>query len=536
MTGQPNNLGRQTTSHPQPTKSHSQPSFQNQQRAAQAPNQLRHASYPPQHYNRQLIPQTPIRMYAINTQMPTMYYYPSNMYSQQAQANPQLTSPRDLSMSPTSMFASHSQPATLSSDASSVRLDASGLCISPEADLYAASAEYITGYKSGSAMAMPVSSPLSASLSDLAGVPDQQAMRAATLSWISNSQTSPDAVSTSFQMPGSLSVTSSTPVTTPSDFIPMSAATGPSSIDDGSAPQSPYNVVKQHAAAQEFSEFQYEPTWVHAQHPFEANQQLTFDPNAVMTSVDLPRRQSDSVLPLDAQQVEWFPQAQQLPQQQQLLPATSTSEHSFCSSASHAHPHDDDDISHLSEESYESSSSPVAFVPFMGSPAYGHFDFQPVDIPLSSSAASSSSTGATGSLDEAQAKQQQMLKKYQCQICGKYFRRDLPRHLRTHQEVARFTCPYPRDRCPHKRGQFNRPYDFKKHLLHCHFTFDDQKKVRSFRNLRSKLNHMGTCTCGQRFTADKWLEEHVLGGSNRCSVLVGPPLDRLSARDLDMLP
>ena len=110
-------------------------------------------------------------------------------------------------------------------------------------------------------------------------------------------------------------------------------------------------------------------------------------------------------------------------------------------------------------------------------------------------------------------------KKYQCKVCGKYFRRDLPRHLRTHSEVSRFMCPFPRDQCTHKRGQFNRHYDFKKHLLHGHFIFDDQKTVRSFRDLRSKLNHYGACLCGRRFLAFNWLEDHVLGGQQRCPLL-----------------
>lgn len=121
-----------------------------------------------------------------------------------------------------------------------------------------------------------------------------------------------------------------------------------------------------------------------------------------------------------------------------------------------------------------------------------------------------------------------MEKKYQCQICGKYFRRDLPRHVRTHQEEGRFTCPFSRDQCPHKRGQFNRPYDFKKHLLHGHFTFDDQKRVRSFRNLRSKLSFPGMCVCGRRFVASEWLDNHVLGGSDRCPMLIGVAADRLA--------
>lgn len=80
-------------------------------------------------------------------------------------------------------------------------------------------------------------------------------------------------------------------------------------------------------------------------------------------------------------------------------------------------------------------------------------------------------------------------KKHQCQICGKYFRRDLPRHLRTHLEITRFECPFPREICPHKQGQFNRPYDFKKHLLHGHFIFDDQKRFEAFATCTKVVLH-----------------------------------------------
>lgn len=106
--------------------------------------------------------------------------------------------------------------------------------------------------------------------------------------------------------------------------------------------------------------------------------------------------------------------------------------------------------------------------------------------------------------------EQSKYRKYHCPVCKKYFRRDLPRHLRIHQRVARFVCPYPREQCTHKRGQFNRPYDYKKHLLHSHFQFDEAKLVRGFRDLKSKLSHHGTCNCGRRFRADKWLDEHVM--------------------------
>ncbi|CAN6650089.1 hypothetical protein TRVA0_024S00848 [Trichomonascus vanleenenianus] len=101
-------------------------------------------------------------------------------------------------------------------------------------------------------------------------------------------------------------------------------------------------------------------------------------------------------------------------------------------------------------------------------------------------------------------------KAVQCRICKKYFKRDLPRHMRTHEEVARFVCPFPRKHCSHKRGQFNRPYDFKKHLLHAHFMFDNPN-VRSYKDLRSKLDATGACLCGHRFKADNWIDVHILG-------------------------
>lgn len=134
-------------------------------------------------------------------------------------------------------------------------------------------------------------------------------------------------------------------------------------------------------------------------------------------------------------------------------------------------------------------------------------------------AAATAVSSANSSFDSNDAS---MNKKYQCHICHKYYRRDLPRHLRTHQLTARFQCPYPRAQCSHKRGQFNRPYDYKKHLLHCHFTFDEQKLVRGFRDLRSKLGYWGVCSCGKRFLAEEWLAKHIIvgpGDPDRCSLL-----------------
>ncbi|EMG45730.1 hypothetical protein G210_4062 [Candida maltosa Xu316] len=96
-----------------------------------------------------------------------------------------------------------------------------------------------------------------------------------------------------------------------------------------------------------------------------------------------------------------------------------------------------------------------------------------------------------------------------CSICGKRITRDMSRHMRTHQTESRFNCKFPKNQCRHKSGRFNRPYDFKKHLLNRHFKFDDPS-IKRLHNLSDKLNHWGTCPCGLRFSGRDWLDEHIL--------------------------
>ena len=107
-----------------------------------------------------------------------------------------------------------------------------------------------------------------------------------------------------------------------------------------------------------------------------------------------------------------------------------------------------------------------------------------------------------------------------CEICGKRITRDMSRHMRTHQVEARFTCKFPKLQCRHKLGRFNRPYDYKKHLLNRHFQFDDPD-IKRLHNLSDKLNSWGTCPCGIRFLASVWLSEHILVEdlSRRCHLL-----------------
>lgn len=96
-----------------------------------------------------------------------------------------------------------------------------------------------------------------------------------------------------------------------------------------------------------------------------------------------------------------------------------------------------------------------------------------------------------------------------CQICNKRITRDMCRHMRTHQAEKRFVCVFPRHTCGNKSNQFNRRYDYTKHLLNRHFVYDNPQVVKS-QTLRDKVSHWGTCACGQRFLAQDWLDWHVL--------------------------
>lgn len=111
-----------------------------------------------------------------------------------------------------------------------------------------------------------------------------------------------------------------------------------------------------------------------------------------------------------------------------------------------------------------------------------------------------------------------------CPICGKYISRDLSRHLRIHDENGRFRCVFPKI-CSHKTKKFNRPYDYKKHLLHFHFKFDDPKG-KAATNLTDKLPLMGNCkACNFRSDAKTWIDDHVLTTNAlvRCRYVEGSP-------------
>lgn len=114
-----------------------------------------------------------------------------------------------------------------------------------------------------------------------------------------------------------------------------------------------------------------------------------------------------------------------------------------------------------------------------------------------------------------------------CNVCGKRITRDMIRHMRTHQSNKRFNCKFPKESCSHGSGQFNRRYDFKKHLLNKHFKFDDSR-IKKVHNLSDKLNDWGVCPCGQRFLSGDWLENHILTDdvSRRCPQMEDVSHDR----------
>lgn len=111
-----------------------------------------------------------------------------------------------------------------------------------------------------------------------------------------------------------------------------------------------------------------------------------------------------------------------------------------------------------------------------------------------------------------------------CSVCGKFISRDLSRHMRIHDEYGRFRCVYA-NQCNHRTGKFNRPYDYKKHLLHFHFDFDE-KIGKAATNLTEKLPLMGNCkACNFRGKAVDWINHHILttDDSAKCPFIVVDP-------------
>ncbi|KAG7193861.1 uncharacterized protein KQ657_005059 [Scheffersomyces spartinae] len=118
-----------------------------------------------------------------------------------------------------------------------------------------------------------------------------------------------------------------------------------------------------------------------------------------------------------------------------------------------------------------------------------------------------------------------------CTVCKKFIKRDFTRHMRIHDRVGRFQCVYPKSMCLHKTQNFNRPYDYKKHLLHIHFVFENHwGKITKL--LTDKLPLTGSClACGEMFIASDWLENHVLttDSSRRCKHVIAPTKDNMAS-------
>lgn len=148
-----------------------------------------------------------------------------------------------------------------------------------------------------------------------------------------------------------------------------------------------------------------------------------------------------------------------------------------------------------------------------------HLDIERPKFHRTDSNQSNASVSSVGSNKEA-LKKKKPGKGSVCVVCDKFISRDLTRHMRIHDEIGRFKCVYPRLTCNHKTGKFNRPYDYKKHLLRSHFEFDNPRG-RNHNTLTDMIPLHGEClACGARFSAQEWLDEHVLGGDNRCPGLL----------------
>lgn len=135
--------------------------------------------------------------------------------------------------------------------------------------------------------------------------------------------------------------------------------------------------------------------------------------------------------------------------------------------------------------------------------------FQPSRPELERSVSAPSATGKVTD-KKLLIKKKKTPKGVVCSICERFISRDFSRHMRIHNEVGRFQCVFPRSYCKHRSGKFNRPYDYKKHLLNMHFNFDDPS-AKTLANLTEKLNVTGQCiACGQKFIAIEWLDQHIL--------------------------
>lgn len=149
---------------------------------------------------------------------------------------------------------------------------------------------------------------------------------------------------------------------------------------------------------------------------------------------------------------------------------------------------------------------------------------RPGDREVLQSASSSDTIDSGGQNTGESSAKKRSAKGSICPVCNRFIKRDFTRHRRIHDEVGRFKCVYPKGECKHKSQYFNRPYDYKKHLLHDHFTFENEFG-KSTKLLTDKLPLRGKCnSCGQTFKASEWLDNHVLttDPEGRCPGIAQP--------------
>lgn len=141
------------------------------------------------------------------------------------------------------------------------------------------------------------------------------------------------------------------------------------------------------------------------------------------------------------------------------------------------------------------------------------------------------SDGSNETSLELKSSKKKLMKGTVCSICDRFISRDYSRHMRIHNEAGRFKCVFPPGYCNHKSRKFNRPYDFKKHLLNMHFRFDEVA-AKLAPNLTEKLNAGGHCTaCGDRFVASEWLDNHILSKDEATKCYKLQELEQVQAND-----
>lgn len=105
-----------------------------------------------------------------------------------------------------------------------------------------------------------------------------------------------------------------------------------------------------------------------------------------------------------------------------------------------------------------------------------------------------------------------------CPRCG-VLARKWRKHAKRCHRPKRYVCNFwVLEKCSPSCGVFRDTTSLRRHLLNCHFKFDNGE-INWRLGLGDKANFLGTCECGFQSTAREWLDHHVLiDSSHRCQL------------------